>query len=119
MKNTTLRGRGAINLGVSTKKGDLKYRCGTDAQGWSLSIYSGKFYHRNNWSTEAFRFPISPNMRIGMAIDMIKMRIIFFVNGSPIGKYLEGLSEEVFPSVSLGEVGDCVVIVPNPIIPKF
>jgi len=112
--------RGAINLGVSTKAADFHHRSGFDDQGWSFSLFSGSFYHRNSWTSAGMSpFAIKAESRIGMGVDMIHKRITFFINGSQLGFYLHGISEQVFPSVSLGNVGDCVVIVPTSNIPKF
>jgi len=114
--------RGAINVGISSQNVDLERRCGFDGNGWSFSLYSGTLFHQNTWANRSsYSGPLlGAGSRIGMAIDMRNRRIIFFFNGIiSQGVVLERIPSEVFPSVSLGDVGDCVAIIPNPIIPKF
>jgi len=113
--------RGAINIGVSGKNADVKHRCGFDNNGWSLSLFSGMLFHGQSWETQggSGQSMLSAGTRIGMGIDMRKRNLTFFVNRLNQGVVFQGLPDEVYPSLSLGDVGDCVAIIPNPVIPKF
>jgi len=113
--------RGAINVGVSGRNADIQHRCGHDNNGWSLSLFSGSLFHDQAWVPQAgCSTVLCPGTRIGMGIDMKKKCITFFCNGVNQGLVLSGIpTEEVYPSLSLGDFGDCVAIVPNPVIPKF
>jgi len=114
--------RGAINIGVSGRNADVEHRCGFDNNGWSFSLFSGTMFHSRGWlpqQTECSNPSICSGVRIGMGINMKKGTITFFFNGVHQGTAVDGLPAEVFPSISLGDVGDCVAIVPTPMIPKF
>jgi len=112
--------RGAINIGVSRKNADVEHRCGQDLDGWSLSLFSGTLFHNQAWAPQSRPALYNPGTRIGMGIDMKKRTISFFCNGVNQGLLLGGIpADELYPSLSLGDVGDCVAIVPNPRIPKF
>jgi len=113
--------RGAINIGVSGKNADVEHRCGFDNNGWSFSLFSGAVFHDQTWATHSTQnnLSIGRGARIGMGINMRKRTVILFLNGINQGVAATGLPHEVYPSVSLGDVGDCVAIVTNPIIPKF
>jgi len=113
--------RRAINIGVSGKNADVEHRCGFDNNGWSFSLFSGAVFHDQAWATYTVQnnLLIGPGIRIGMGINMRKRTVTLFFNGINHGVAAAGIPQEVYPSVSLGDVGDCVAIVPNPIIPKF
>jgi len=112
--------RGAINIGVSGKKADVEHRCGHDNNGWSLSLFSGSLFHDQAWAPQAGGPTLfSPGTRIGMGVNMKKRTITFFYNGVIQSLVLTGIPNEIYPSLSLGDVGDCIVIVPYPVIPKF
>jgi len=113
---------GAINIGISGRNADVEHRCGFDNNGWSFSLFSGTLFHDQAWACQAVshnKTLIAPNTRIGMGINMKKRNITFFFNGVNQGVAVDCIPDEVYPSVSLGDVGDCVAIIPNPIIPKF
>jgi hypothetical protein len=113
--------RGAINVGVSGKHADVENRCGCDNNGWSFSLFSGALFHNQCWApqTGCSQPLLSKGTRIGMGLDMGRRTITFFINNINYGVVVENLPDYVFPSISLGDVGDCVVIVPPPCIPKF
>jgi len=111
--------RGAINIGISGRNADIEHRCGFDNNGWSFSLFSGTLFHDQTWGKAVCHNLITPNIRIGMGIDMKKRNITFFLNSISQGVAVDCIPDEVYPSVSLGDVGDCVAIVPNPFIPQF
>jgi len=113
--------RGAINVGVSLSNADVEHRCGFDNNGWSFSLYSGTLFHDQDWAPQAgYKQPVfGKGTRIGMGIDMSRRSITFFFNGVNHGVFVENIPTEVYPSVSLGDAGDCIAIVPTPSIPKF
>jgi len=114
--------RGAINVGVSRRNADAEHRCGFDNNGWSFSLFSGAMFHDQGWAPQAggnTKSVLGTGTRIGMGINMRKRCINLFFNGINQGVFVEGIPSEVYPSVSIGDVGDCVVIIPNPAIPKF
>jgi len=113
--------RGAINIGVSGKHSNVEHRCGHDNNSWSLSLFSGALFHDQVWAPQAGQpTPFGAGTRIGMGINMKKRTITFFYNGINQGLVLAGIPiNEIYPSLSLGDVGDCVAIVPHPAIPKF
>jgi len=111
--------RGAINVGVSNKYTDVEHRCGYDENGWSLSLFSGTFFHDRSWASQKDSSYFWAGTKIGMGIDMRKRTITFFFNGTNQGIGLVGFPSEIYPSVSLGDVGDCIAIVTNPSIPPF
>lgn len=54
---------------------------------------------------------------VGMWIDMINKRLIFFRNGQCLGVAVENLPDEVYPSVSLGRADEKILLIENPIMP--
>jgi len=112
--------RGAINIGVSLKNSDVEHRCGFDNNGWSFSLFSGALFHGQSWAPQASARPIfGRGSRVGMGVDMNKRTITFFFNGVNQGVFVDNIPDYVVPSISLGDVGDCVVIVPTTTVPKF
>jgi len=113
--------RGAINIGVSLRNADVEHRCGFDGNGWSFSLFSGTLFHDQAWaSQEGYAKPMfGKGSRIGMGIDMRRRTITFFFNGCNQGVFVDNIPSEVYPSVSLGDVGDCITILPTPSIPNF
>jgi len=117
--------RGALNIGLATANANKKQRCGCDGNGWSLSLYRGELFHQNNW--RPFTSKMETGDRVGMAVDMKKKEVYFFCNGFNLGLAFsaynlaasETFPDELFPSVSFGDAGDCVTIIENPPIPDF
>jgi len=112
---------GAINIGLSSDKSNFNYRCGYDRHGWSYSVFSGTIYHSNTW--KEYTYPAKVGDRIGIAVDMQKKCVLFFKNGQnqgvAISHYDSDIPNELYPSVSLADVGDLVSIVRNPVVPNF
>jgi len=110
----------SINVGISGKNPTISKRCGFDDNGWSYSLFSGTIYHENLW--KRYSQPGGIGTRIGIGIDMQLKKVHFFLNGEDQGIAVtasDGLPNEVYPSLSIGQVGDVVSIIQNPLIPKF
>lgn len=76
----------SINIGITSQPTNLHRRCGTDDQGWSYSLFSGTVYHNGNWT------PYGPaggtGTRVGVAIDLSKNSVFFFINNKRYGKWV-------------------------------